>query len=120
MSGLSKPSIGSGNSLKNHSFWRPVSAEKKRAFSRAPGGIFASMTPRSSDTTPAAADVQLAVYRQLSDEQRFALALEMSAFTRSLTESEIRRLHPEWNDRAVKGELARLALFPAPLPPGAE
>ncbi len=78
------------------------------------------MTPLPADTSQAAAGVQMAVYRRLSDEQRFVLALEMSALTRSLAESEIRRREPTWDHRRVKRELLRMALYPAPLPRGAE
>lgn len=70
-----------------------------------------------SDTTPEAAEVQLAVFRRMTGEQRLKLALEMSDFTRELSLSRIRFEHPEWSDWEVKRELLRLDFLPGSLPP---
>jgi hypothetical protein len=71
-----------------------------------------------SDTSPEAAEVQLAVFRRMSGEQRLKLALEMSDFARELSLSRIRSENPSWSDWEVKRELLRLDFFPDPLPAG--
>ena len=42
------------------------------------------------DTSPAAEEVQLGVFRRMTGEQRLKLALEMSDFARELSLSRIR------------------------------
>ena len=69
-----------------------------------------------SDTTRAAAAVQLQAQRALSGEERLLIALEMSLFTRELARTRIRLEHPEWSDAELRRELLRLAFFPKPLP----
>lgn len=59
-----------------------------------------------SDTTPDAARVQLEVYRRMSGAQRLAIAIQLSADTRSLTLAGIRHRHPDYDEAT-----ARLALF---------
>jgi hypothetical protein len=71
-----------------------------------------------SDTSPEAAEVQLAVFRRMSGEQRLKLALEMSDFARELSLSRIRSENPSWSDWEVKRELLRLDFLPDPLPSG--
>ncbi|MBA3395240.1 MAG: hypothetical protein H0T89_21510 [Deltaproteobacteria bacterium] len=58
------------------------------------------------DTTPDAAEQQLAIYRRMSPAQRCAIAAQMSAEARAITMAGIRRRHPEYD-----AEQARLALF---------
>ena len=69
-----------------------------------------------SDTTRAARDVQLAIQRTTSSEQRLIMALEMSLFVRDLNRAGIRSDHPEWSNAQVERELLRLAFLPEPLP----
>ena len=71
-----------------------------------------------SDTSPAAAALQLRIQSAMSGEQRLLLAFEMSMFARELATDGIRRDHPEWTETQVARELLRLAFLPAPLPPG--
>jgi hypothetical protein len=71
-----------------------------------------------SDTSPEAAEVQLAIFRKMTGEDRLRLALEMSDFARGLSLSRIRSEHPDWSDWAVKRELLRLQFLPEPLPAG--
>ena len=70
------------------------------------------------DTSPDAEEVQLAIFRKMTGEQRLKLALEMSDFARELSLSRIRAEHPEWSDWEVKRELLRLDFLPDALPPG--
>ena len=72
----------------------------------------------SRDTSPEAEEVQLAIFRKMTGEQRLKLALEMSDFARELSLSRIRAEHPEWSDWQVKRELLRLDFLPDALPPG--
>jgi len=69
-----------------------------------------------SDTSPEAAEIQLAIFRRMTGEQRLRLALEMSDFARGLSLSRIRSEHPHWSDWEVKRELLRLEFLPEPLP----
>jgi hypothetical protein len=65
-----------------------------------------------SDTSPAAAAVQLAAQRRLTGEQRVKIALEMSLAMRDLALAGLRHQHPDWPDAALRRELLR-RLFPA-------
>jgi hypothetical protein len=71
-----------------------------------------------SDTSPEAAEVQLNIFRRMTEEQRLAMALEMSGLVRETILSRIQSEHPEWTDWQVKRELLRLTFLPEPLPPG--
>jgi hypothetical protein len=71
-----------------------------------------------SDTTPAAAAVQLEILRAMSGEQKIDLAYEMSVDGRKLNRARLRNEHPEWTEAQIARELIRLAFFPNPLPPG--
>jgi len=71
-----------------------------------------------SDTSPAALALQTEIQRQMSGEQRFRLAVEMSLFTRALAREGIRREHPDWSEAQVARELIRLAFLPSALPAG--
>lgn len=71
-----------------------------------------------TDTSAAAADIQLRVLRGLSGERRLALALEMSLFARSLLLARLRSERPDWTEDQLKLEALRLTLPGATLPPG--
>ncbi len=53
------------------------------------------------DTTPAAAAIQEEIYRRLGPAGRFQIAVELSEFTRSLTEAGLRRRHPEMTSEEI-------------------
>jgi hypothetical protein len=71
-----------------------------------------------TDTSAAAANIQLQILRGLSGERRLALAVEMSLFARSLLLARLRGEHPEWTADQLKLEVLRLTLPGATLPPG--
>jgi hypothetical protein len=71
-----------------------------------------------SDTTAAAASVQLEIHRAMSGEQRIELAYKMSMDGRNLNRARLRQEHPEWTEAQIAHELIRLAFFPNPLPQG--
>ena len=60
-----------------------------------------------TDTTRAAAAIQVRVLKGLSDSKRLAMALEMSLFARELALTRLGRQHPEWSDRELNLELLR-------------
>jgi hypothetical protein len=63
---------------------------------------------RSRDTTPAAYERQLALYRSMPPEQRSALALTMSDDIRRVAAEGIKRRHPDYSDRDVRRALVAL------------
>jgi hypothetical protein len=69
-----------------------------------------------TDTSAEAQAIQLQIYRAMTGEQRFLLALEMSLFARALAKARIRQEHPDWTEGQVARELLRLAFLPGPLP----
>jgi hypothetical protein len=69
-----------------------------------------------TDTSPAAAAIQLNFYRAMSGEQRLLLAFEMSMSVRELNRAGIRRDHPDWTEAEIARELLRIAFLPQPLP----
>jgi hypothetical protein len=69
-----------------------------------------------TDTSRAAAELQLKIQRAMSEQQRFLQAFEMSLFARELARARIRIDHPEWNEADVARELLRLAFLPDRLP----
>ena len=71
-----------------------------------------------SDTTPEAKAIQERILRNMTGQQRFLLAWDMSLFARELTRAGIRKDHPDWTETQVTRELLRLAFLPAPLPTG--
>jgi hypothetical protein len=71
-----------------------------------------------SDTSPDALEMQAAIFRRMTVEQRLRLAMEMSQATREMALSRIRSDHPDWTDWQVKREFLRLTFLPAPLPEG--
>jgi hypothetical protein len=60
------------------------------------------------DTSAAAREVQLAVYRRMSGEQRVQLAMDMSEQARQITREGIAHRHPDWSPRQIHIELIRL------------
>jgi hypothetical protein len=71
-----------------------------------------------SDTTPEARSVQERILREMTGEQRFLLAWDMSLFARELARAGVRKDHPDWTEAQVARELLRLAFLPDPPPPG--
>ena len=73
-----------------------------------------------TDTTRAAAALQVRVLQGLSGSRRLAMALEMSLFTRELALTRLRRQHPEWPERKLRLELLHYMYptlpWPLPLP----
>lgn len=70
-----------------------------------------------ADTDPRALAIQVKLRKEMSGEQLLVLAFRMSEFARELTKEGIRNDHPDWPEQRVLGEIIRLALLPAPLPP---
>lgn len=64
--------------------------------------------PRPLDTSIDAYRRQLDDYRSMEPAERLRLAVEMSSDIRALTESGIRRRHPDWSQDARAEELARI------------
>jgi hypothetical protein len=56
----------------------------------------------------AALAVQLKLFRRATPAHRFALARSLSATMIELARTAIRRRHPEWDDREVLLEFARV------------
>jgi len=64
------------------------------------------MRPR--DTSQAAHELQLRLYRSMRDERRAELALNMSDEARRVTSEGIRRRHPEYSEVEVRRALVAL------------
>jgi hypothetical protein len=62
---------------------------------------------RSMDTTPEAEQIQLDIWRNMPDEKKLRLVLDMSDFVQSLSMSRIQNEHPEWPKPAVVREFIR-------------
>ena len=69
-----------------------------------------------SDTSPEIAEMQMQIRRQMTPDERFRIAIELSDICRELRKAGIKREHPDWSERDVMIELFRLAFFPEPLP----
>lgn len=65
---------------------------------------------RSADTTAEAWQIHLETLRRLTGAERVAMAFELSAAARSISEAGIRHRHPEWDDRQVQDALMELLL----------
>ena len=70
------------------------------------------LTMRSLDTSEPAALVQLEVYRRMTPSQRLRIGLELTALSRRLLESGIRRRHPEYTDEELRLATIRAWLGP--------
>jgi len=70
----------------------------------------------TTDTTPQAEAVRSRIQRDMTGEERFLLAYQMSMFVREIAMEGIRRDHADWTEEQVARELLRRAFFPAPLP----
>ena len=57
---------------------------------------------------PHARSVQLELFRKASPGRRFALARSLSGTTMELARDAIRRRHPDWSEREVLLEFARV------------
>jgi hypothetical protein len=68
------------------------------------------------DTSKAAAEAQIAVYRSLSNSARLALAFEMTDLARALAAARLRFENPQWTAARLNRELLRQSLLPASLP----
>lgn len=62
----------------------------------------------SSDTTPEAAALQEEIFRRMTTEQRFRLALELSDDMRKVALAGLRNRRPELNEEELRRELLRL------------
>ena len=71
-----------------------------------------------SDTTSEARAIQEQVLRDMTEEQRLRIALEMTDLARELARARIRHEHPEWTETQIVRELLRLSFLPDPLPAG--
>ena len=60
---------------------------------------------RPADTTDAAWQTQLAIFRRMTGAERVAMAFEMSDSARAITVAGIRHRHPDWADDQVRDEL---------------
>jgi hypothetical protein len=61
-----------------------------------------------SDTSPEAAAIQAEIFRRMTPAERLKMALEMSEEMRQLALENLRRLHPELDEKGVMRELVRL------------
>ncbi|XAL99846.1 hypothetical protein OT109_00350 [Phycisphaeraceae bacterium D3-23] len=61
-----------------------------------------------SDTSPEFDRLQIERLRQATPAQRLATALSMSDTVMWLSRQAIARLHPQWNDRQIRREFARI------------
>jgi len=66
------------------------------------------MSTRPHDTSHAAHDLQVRLYRSMPDERRAELALEMSDDARRVTAEGIRQRHPEYSEVEVRRALVAL------------
>jgi hypothetical protein len=66
-----------------------------------------------SDTSEAAAAVQLGVYRRMTPDARLRAACELGMVGRQLLEEGIRRRHPEYSAAEVRWATIRAWLTPA-------
>lgn len=64
------------------------------------------MRPR--DTSQAAHDLQIKIYRSMKDEERAEMALRMSDDARQIAREGIRQRHPEYDDAEVQRALIAL------------
>jgi hypothetical protein len=70
-----------------------------------------------TDTSSAAANLQLQVLRRLPAERRLALAVEMSLAARALLIAGLHAEHPQWSPDQLRQSVLRLLLPAEALPP---
>ncbi|HWN68835.1 MAG TPA: hypothetical protein VNM90_14455 [Haliangium sp.] len=63
---------------------------------------------KPADTAREAHEVQLAIYRRMSPEQKLALAIRMSEEVREVAADGIRARHPEYSPDQVRFALWRM------------
>ena len=63
-----------------------------------------------ADTTLEAMRVQHAIYRRMPAERRLAMAFEMTAAMRRVSEEGVRSRHPEYTERQVQLAVIRMML----------
>lgn len=63
---------------------------------------------RPHDTSPEAYQLQMRLYRSMTDEQRSGLALQMSDDVRQIAREGIKQRHPDYTDEDVKRALVAL------------
>ncbi|MHC4878507.1 MAG: hypothetical protein ACYTGL_18830 [Planctomycetota bacterium] len=68
------------------------------------------MTNTFTDTSGEASEVQAAVWRQMTPEQRDAIAAELSENVRLIAAEGVRRRHPDYNEDQVRLAVIRLQL----------
>jgi hypothetical protein len=68
------------------------------------------------DTAPAAEEMQLAIQRRLTGEQRLALAVEMSRLARDLLLARLRHEHANWTSEELTRQVLRCAFLSEGLP----
>jgi hypothetical protein len=73
---------------------------------RPPGLLIAAM--RAQDTSPAAHDLQMRLYRAMTASARGELALRMSDDIRRIAAEGIRQRHPEYSEHEVRRALLAL------------
>jgi hypothetical protein len=64
----------------------------------------------AGDTSPAAREAQLAVFRSMSASERVALAFQMSEEARAIAADGFRQRHPDASDVEVERAVRRLLL----------
>lgn len=60
------------------------------------------------DTTPEAARLHEQAYRELGNDGRFRIALELSDLTHTFAVAGIRLRHPEWSEEDARRHLAEV------------
>ncbi len=63
-----------------------------------------------ADTTPEALQVEAAIFRRMTPDQRMALAFRMTASLRTVAAAGVRNRHPEYSEQQVKMAVIRMSL----------
>ena len=63
-----------------------------------------------TDTSSEAAEVQVAVWRGMTCDQRVAMAFELSENVRQIAAEGVRQRHPDYSDEEVRLAVIRLQL----------
>lgn len=75
---------------------------------RAPWNRYAHVMARPFDEDAGAREVQLGLLRAATPARRLALARSLSTTTIMLAREAIRRRHPQWSEREILLEFARV------------